>query len=183
MSAAATRPRTRRQRGFSLLELVVVVALVGILIAVAAGRFLPYVAKAERVAVQRIEGQLRNALMMEAALRIARGEAARLAELNHANPMTLVLEPPRTYLGALRSPTLDLLPPRSWHFDSANRRLVYRAGRGFEGSRGAPVLREYVVRVEYRDRDGNGRFSPGVDDFHGVRLIHVSASYRADAAG
>lgn len=162
--------------GFSMLELVVVVAVVGILLAVGASRILPYIAQAERVAVVRMENQLRNVLVLEAALIIARGESARLAELDLANPMSLVLEPPRNYLGELNAPTLDLLPTRSWYFDSATRHLIYRAGRGYEGSKSVPVLHEYSVRIEYADTDSNAQFSPGTDAFHGVRLRRLNRS-------
>lgn len=162
-----------RCAGFSFLELVVVVALIGTLIAVAASKLVPYAAQAERVALARLEGQLRNVLVNEAALRIARGEAAQLAALDGANPMALVLEPPGTYLGEINAPTPAYLPVRSWHFDTASRRLVYRAGRGFEASAGGPAILEYVTRLVYEDRDGDGRYTHGADAFHGVRLLRV----------
>ncbi len=162
------------ERGFTLFELVVVVILVGTLVAVASSRLIPYVAQAERVAVARIEGQLRGVLGLEAATLIARGESARLMDLDGVNPMSLVLEAPSTYLGELNAPTRQLLPPRSWHFDTQRRRLVYRAGRGFEGSRSQPVFHEYVVRVVYRDADRDGHFSAAADEFRGVRLTRVN---------
>lgn len=179
MSASRPRAPVRRQPGFSLVELVVVVALIGILIAVATSRLVPYIAQAERVAVVRIEGQLRNVLMMEAALMIARGRSAQIVDLDRTNPMALVLEPPRTYLGELNSPTLDLLPPRSWYFDKSRQRLVYRAGRGFEGSDGAPVLHEYSVTIEFGDSDGDRRFTAGTDEFFGVRLTRAAQQHGA----
>ncbi|MGB5624359.1 MAG: type II secretion system protein, partial [Woeseiaceae bacterium] len=67
-----TRDR-KLMAGFSLLELIVVIALISTLIAVAVTRLLPYIDEAERVAVLRVEGQLRSSLMMEAAQRIVRG--------------------------------------------------------------------------------------------------------------
>ena len=174
---SATTARTRHAvSGFSLLELVLVIALIAILIAVAASRLLPYVSKAESVAVMRLEGQLRNVLLMEAAILIARGQSASLVDLDHANPMSFLLEPPPTYLGELRDPTRALLPRRSWHFDTSRRRLVYRAGRGFENADADAVIREYAIRIRFADKDGNARFTPGADEFHGVRLEHVDTS-------
>ena len=55
-----------------MLELAVVVCLVGILLAVALSRLLPYIDEAERVAVLTLEGQLRSTLVMVAAQRIVR---------------------------------------------------------------------------------------------------------------
>ena len=173
---ATTTARRSAANGFSLLELVLVIALIGVLIAVAANRLLPYVSQAEKVAVMRLEGQLRNVLLMEAALLIARGQSARLAGLDQANPMSFLLEPPQTYLGELRAPTRALLPRRSWHFDTSSRLLVYRAGRGFEGADRAAVIQEYSVSLRFDDRDGNALFTPGTDEFHGVRLEKVNAS-------
>lgn len=144
-------------QGFGYLEFVIVIAMIAALMAIAVNRLFPYFAAAERVAVLRIEGQLRNVLVMEAALRIVRGEAGRLIELDRANPMALVLTPPHNYLGELKSPALESLPPRSWHFDSQSRRLVYRAGRGFD-----TAVHEYAVRLVY-----------GPDNIEGVRLTHV----------
>ena len=51
---------------------------------------------------------------------------------------------------------------------------MYRAGRGFEGSRSQPVFYEYVVRVVYRDADRDGHFSAASDEFRGVRLTRVN---------
>lgn len=164
----------RTSAGFSFLELVTVIAVIATLIAVAASRLFPYVAEAERVAVMRLEGQLRNVLVMEAALYIARGDGALLGQLDFANPMALVLEPPGTYLGELNAPTHALLPVRSWHFDTSVRRLLYRAGRGFETPETGPVMYQYAVRVEYVDRNGDARYSPGIDDFQGVRLRRLA---------
>lgn len=160
-------------RGFSYLELVIVIALIATLIAVAAHRLVPYAAEAERVALQRLESQLRNVLVLEAAQLIARGQSNRLGELDFVNPLALVLEPPGTYLGELNAPTHALLPIRSWHFDTSTRRLVYRAGRGFEATDGAPVIYQYVTRVTYADRDNDERYSIGIDEFQGVRLYRL----------
>ena len=182
MIASTSCARRSTMAGFSLLELVLVVALVGILGAVAATRLFPYVAQAESVAVMRLEGQLRNALMMEAATRIARGQVVRLGELAETNPMRFMLEPPGNYLGELRAPTLELLPRRSWHFDTDSRRLVYRAGRALETVTGSAAISEYRVSLRFEDRDGDDRFTPDSDEFHGVRLEkHAVSQFETQA--
>ena len=69
------RHALRYARGFSLLELVVVVVAVAILTGVALDRLLPLVGRAQRAAFLRVQGDLQSALLLEAADRITRGEA------------------------------------------------------------------------------------------------------------
>ena len=94
-------PQTESLQGFSLFEFVVVICLIGILLAVAITRLLPYLDEAERVAVLTLEGQIRNTLVMAAAQRIARGQSASISALNGSNPMDLMLEVPGNYVGEL----------------------------------------------------------------------------------
>ncbi len=161
---------TRHQQGLSYLEVVLVVVLIGSLIAVAASRLLPYVDHAERIAVLRLEGQLRSVLLLEAAKRISNGESATLTELHSSNPMALLLEPPPNYLGELAGPVPHELPERTWHFDTERRQLVYRAGSGFPFDGDAPVIHDYTVVLAFEDVDQDAAFAAGTDDFQGLRL-------------
>ncbi len=164
------------QAGFSLFELTVVIVLIGVFIAVALSRLLPWLDEAERVAVLRVEGQLRSSVVMEAARRIARGEGASIVELDGANPMTLLLEPPRNYVGELAAGTQQETPARHWYFDTGSRRLVYRLGAPF----GLPVREketqnpEFAVHVAYADVNGSGAFEAAGDELYGVRLERVA---------
>ncbi|MGI9234670.1 MAG: type II secretion system protein, partial [Woeseiaceae bacterium] len=108
-------PGSQAMRGFSLLELVVVIILIGTLIAVAAARLLPYIDEAERVAVLRVEGQLRSSLMMEAAKRVVRGQSASISELEGANPVKFLLEPPKNYVGERLQREIEQSPTRRWY--------------------------------------------------------------------
>ena len=87
-------------RGFSLLEMVVVVVCIGILAGLALERLLPLIGKAERVAFIRVQGQLQNAVMLETAQRLTRGESHRVPQMVGSNPMDYVLQPPANYLGS-----------------------------------------------------------------------------------
>ena len=166
----------RLANGFSLLELVVVIAIISILVAVALDRLLPYLDEAERVAVLRVEGQLRSQLMMEAAERIVRGEAASLTELEGSNPVNFLLEPPKNYLGTVTE-TGDA-PPRHWIFDDNRRQLVYRLGEAWSLDRNNDGLDDpaFSVRVAFDDRDGDRRFEPLNDELYGVRLERVGGN-------
>jgi len=164
-----------RARGFSLIEFVVVVIIVGILAGFALSRMLPLIGSAQRIAFVQVEGQLKSALLLEAAERITRGESNTLLSLDASNPMDLLLQPPANYRGsvaALNAP----IEQNTWIFDTSRRRLVYRVGRysSFEALEGPRDVVEMQVRFAYRDRDADGVYDPGVDSFGGLRLDTVN---------
>jgi prepilin-type N-terminal cleavage/methylation domain-containing protein len=165
-----------RARGFTLLELVVVVVAIAILTGFALDRLLPLVGRAQHVAFKQVQNELQTALLLAAAERITRGESQSLPELARANPMSLLLKPPANYLGELAHPEGDGTPGHSWFYDTQNGRLVYRVGRHtrFEPLTGPPDRVELTVSFLYGDRDGDGVFRSG-DDFHGLRLDSVHA--------
>lgn len=168
--------RCSELRGFSLLELVVVIALIGTLIAVAAHRLLPYIDEAERVAVLRVEGQLRSSLMMEAAKRIVRGQSASLSDLEGTNPVKFLLEPPKNYVGERLQREIEQSPTRRWYYAQDGNRLIYRLGAPF----GLPVHDEseedpaFEIRVAFADTNGNGVFEAQREELYGVRLQRVA---------
>jgi prepilin-type N-terminal cleavage/methylation domain-containing protein len=170
--------RDRDSAGFSLLELVVVIALISTLVAVAITRLLPYIDEAERVAVLRVEGQLRSSLVMEAAQRIVRGQSTSLSELEGINPVKFLLDPPKNYVGERLKRDIEQAPTRRWYFEQDGQRLVYRLGKPF----GLPVHDESVedpafeVRVAFADTNGNGTFEAQREELYGVRLQRVAGS-------
>jgi len=171
-------PEPMNPRGFSLLELVVVICLIGILMAVALTRLLPYIDEAERVAVLTLESQLRSSLVMAAAQRIVRGETADIANLNGTNPIGLLLEAPANYVGERSASEQSQVPRRHWYFNLSSHRLAYRPGRPF-GLRSPEEPRDHLeleVHVAFEDRNGNGAFEPAADELHGVRLQRVAGA-------
>jgi prepilin-type N-terminal cleavage/methylation domain-containing protein len=168
--------RRHRLQGFSLLELVVVIVLVAVLSGFLLDRVLPLIGQAERVAFLQTRQQIQNALLLEAAERIVRGESASLASLVGTNPMSLLLEPPGNYLGA-GSIGDKSLPPGSWHFDADRNLLVYRPGRQarFDPLDGPADRIEMQVSFVYQDRDLDGAFDASVDAFDGLRFESVHA--------
>ena len=168
----------RASRAFTLLELVVVIALIGTLISVAAYKLLPYIDEAERVAVLRVEGQLRSTLMMEAAERIVRGQSASISALEGTNPVKFLLEPPKNYVGERLQREIEQSPARRWYFEEDGQRLVYRLGEPYALSARDEAMENpaFQVRVAFADTNGNGVFEAQRDELHGVRLQRVAGA-------
>jgi prepilin-type N-terminal cleavage/methylation domain-containing protein len=167
----------RKPSGFTLIEFLVVVVAIGILAGVLLDRVLPLIGRAQRAAFMQVQADLKTALLLEAAKRITRGEAAELATLADANPMTLLLSPPANYLGSFSWPPDGDVPRASWYFDEHSHRLVYVVGRytRFDPLNGPPRRIELKTEFVFADRDGDGSYDPVRDDFEGLRLQPVHA--------
>ena len=165
-------PLLKISRGFSLLELVIVVIIVAFLAAIVMARLLALQVHAERVAMETTAGTVRSALGMTVAEAIVRHDLQRLEALDGANPMERLAETPINYLGALDDPDPGSLPDGHWYFDNQAGELVYlvRNKEHFSGGVSNPPRARFAVRLVYADRNGNGRFDRGTDAVEGVRL-------------
>lgn len=162
-----------RQRGFSLLELVVVIILVVILFLVAFDRLLPLRGDAEAAHVATVIGGLRSAIGLEAATRVSREGLPALAELEGINPMTLLQDWPDTYIGETGDVGGTEISPGTWYFESESEALVYRVRfpQYLEGEPERPSELRWRVTLQYEDADGSGRFEPESDRPRGLRLV------------
>lgn len=167
------------RRGFTLLELVVVICVIGLLVTFAGQRLLALRVEAERAALGQVLGGLRAAVSVEMLSLVARGRDAELAELAGSNPMALLLEPPWSYLGELDGPDPAAVPPGRWYFDRSSGLLVYRVRYPdrFVSELADPPRAAFRVELVWDDRNRNGRYEPGVDGAGGARLRPV-ADYR-----
>lgn len=123
--AEAGLSAARRQRAFSLLELVIVIVLISVLLGVGIDRLLLMKAQAESRAMEHVLGSIRSGLTIRMAELLARGRVAEIAELAGSNPMRLLVEPTQNYLGELFGPDPAVLPVGSWYFDTRERALCY----------------------------------------------------------
>ena len=167
----------RRVRGFTLIEMLVVIIAIGILAGFALDRLLPLIGRAQRAAFLHVQADLQTALLLEAAERITRSEAHALVALAGGNPMALLLQPPANYAGSIPWLGDTEMPRATWYFDERLGQLAYRVGRHtrFEALDGPADRIELRVAFIYRDRDGDAVFDAARDQFDGLRLEPVHA--------
>lgn len=122
---------TDTQRGFSLFELVVFILSVAIIYSYAAQHFAGYPGEAEKANFMAVSTQLQNSITLQSFTAQLNGGAGELrGRLTGANPMLLMLRPPRNYFGEMSSTEAAVLPRRSWYFDRDLGQLVYLIGSG-----------------------------------------------------
>jgi prepilin-type N-terminal cleavage/methylation domain-containing protein len=163
----------RARRGFSLLELLIVIVIISILLVLAIERLLRLRFEAERVTVQSVIGAMRSGLYVEFAAAAARGQAARLDAARGSNPMLRLAERPETYAGEFYGADPKLFEPGTWYFDTRDRALVYvvRFPEQFVSPLPDPPRLRLAVEPDYDDLDRNGRFDPGRDPVRGLKLV------------
>lgn len=166
-------------RGFSLFELLVVIVIVSVLMVIAISRLLALQVDAERVVMESTVGALRSAIGIRVAESIVKHKVAALPAYEDSNPMNLLAEIPRNYLGEMEDADPHTLEKGSWYFDKQAKNLVYIVDNAgyFSGGTDDPPRVRFKVWLVYADTDGDGVFSSGVDSIEGLRLVALE-SYR-----
>ena len=175
----------RGERGFSLLELVVVIVVVSLLLLVAIDRLLGLRFEAERVAMQSVVAAMRAGLHLEFAGAATRGRLDGVAAARGSNPMLRLSETPDNYAGEFYGPDPALFAPGTWYFDTRAHAIVYvvRFPEQFvTGLSGTPRAR-LAVEPDYDDLDRNGRFDPGRDPVRGLKLVPVEPFFWKPSRG
>ena len=164
-----------RVGGFSLLELVIVIVIISFLLVLAVSRLLAVQVDAERVTMETVAGTLRSAIGMKVAESIVKYQVPGLARLAGSNPMDLLAETPKNYLGEFDGVDPSTLQDGSWYFDKRTKTLDYvvRNKGFFTGGVPNPPRARFAVRLVFNDRNGNGVFDPVVDAVQGLRLSPV----------
>ena len=163
----------RCQKGFSLLEMAVVLIIVSVLLWVIGTRFFQIQVFAEQAATEQVVGALQSALGMKVAEHYVKGETKRIEALATSNPMNNLAQVPKTYLGALRQPKPATIEGGYWYFDAGKRILVYQVRNAdqVEGGARNPARLRWAVRLQYEDRNGNKIFDSGLEQVVGVQLV------------
>lgn len=141
--------RWRRERGFTLLELVVVITVIAVLLMVAIDRLWVLQKEAEATAMEQVLGSLRSALGMKVAEDLVNDDVADLRRLAGSNPMRELAQTPKNYLGAFDGVNPASIPGGHWYFDRHSRMLIYRVRNRdyFSGGLGSPPRAGFTIRV------------------------------------
>jgi prepilin-type N-terminal cleavage/methylation domain-containing protein len=160
----------RAERGFSLLELLIVIVIISILLVLAVERLLALRFEAERAMVQSVIGALKSALYMDFAAAAAAGRTARV---DGGNPMLRLTEKPEAYAGEFYGADPALFEPGTWYYDKRDQALVYvvRFPEQFVTPLAGPPRLRLAVEPDYDDLDRNARYDPGRDPVRGLKLV------------
>lgn len=139
------------ERGFTLIELIVVITIIVTLMGLFLSRALFYQELAEKTAMEEVKGAIQSSLTMQYMQILTRGRPSDVAALVQDNPMNWLQKKPSNYAGEFYDPTPQSAESGNWVFDLKTRDLVY-------------LLRN------------DGHFKPGRDGKKWIRF-HVTASY------
>ena len=157
--------RARGQRGFTLLELAVVVSIIGILAGALLSRINLYQQRAEMAAMDTVVGVMRSALGMKFAQLVATGRNAEIGKLATMNPMDLLAQKPANYAGEYYLPQNIKISPGNWYFNRKELLLVYIARTGATFQVATP--KQYRYKIE---------LVRGMDDAEGLKPAETSTS-------
>jgi prepilin-type N-terminal cleavage/methylation domain-containing protein len=144
----------QQARGFTLIELVVVMVVVGVLSAAAVDRLFYYQERAEKVAMLANLEAFKTGLRIQVAQLLATNRGERLSALEGVNPITWMEEPPPGWLGKYQRP----LQPGSWSYATETGELVYapQNSRYLITSGGTKELR-FKVSLKYGPNGAGGQ--------------------------
>lgn len=171
VNAAAMRT-ARCSAGYSYMEMIVALTVISLLVAIAIDRLMPLQVDAERTALESTVGALRSALGIKVAEYLSSGNARELPSIAGSNPMELLAEQPKNYVGARSGVALGEVDGGRWYFDTDSRLLVYRVlnDQTFVGDLTPYANIKFKVELVFADMNGNQTFDPGVDGVSGARL-------------
>ncbi|MFA5372154.1 MAG: prepilin-type N-terminal cleavage/methylation domain-containing protein [Sideroxydans sp.] len=114
-------------KGFTLIELIVVIIIVVVLAGLFLVRIPLYQEQAEKAAMQQVEGALQSALVLRYGALVTRSANTEqeLGILATDNPMTWLQKLPPNYKGEYYDPTPRSVAPGNWMFDLKSRDLIY----------------------------------------------------------
>lgn len=157
---ASRIPNPESSKGFTLLELIIVISIVSILAGLFLVRVPFYQEQAEKTAMEQVRGAVQSALVLRYGTMMARGATSEknLKALTSDNPLDWLQQKPKNYAGEFFDPAPGTVASGQWFFDLKTRDLVYIPDRSEylkAGKDGRKWLR-FRVRLEYEPRIGGG---------------------------
>lgn len=152
---SALRPQP--SRGFTLIELIVVITIIVFLAGTLLNRIWFYQEQAEKAAMEQMAGALQTALVMQYGHLLTRGQEAEIKNLVAENPMRWLMQKPANYSGEFYGMTPAAIAPGNWAFDLRSRELIYvpyRTEYFVPGKDGLKWVR-YRARLEYEPLPGS----------------------------
>ena len=122
-------PPPRSAKGFTLIELIVVITIMVILSSVLLSRIYYYQERAEKAAMEQVASALQSALTLQHARLLTQGMEANASLLAAENPMKWLAKIPGNYAGEFYDVTPRAVAPGNWVFDLKTRNLIYVVDR------------------------------------------------------
>jgi prepilin-type N-terminal cleavage/methylation domain-containing protein len=161
--------RARRIRGFTLLELVISLIIIGTLSTVLLSRLAYYQETAERIAMETTVRLIKTGLQIRLAELIIANRQSEAGVLEREDPVQWLERRPANYGGVFH----DYASPGTWYFDEQARHLVYVANAAsrleIDTGSGAKVLRFRAKLLKNRVLTAGGP----VESVSGITLAAV----------
>jgi len=166
------QPAHAHQKGFTLLELVIVIIMIGFLGTIVLDRLWKYRIFAEEAAVTATIGNIRSGLGLEVAKLAVRGQVQKIALFENTNPLMFLAQKPNNYIGEVTTENA-MTEPGNWYYHASEKSLNYVVSypENFYTNVSGIKRTRHQLKLVYTDNNNNGRFDKGVDDINGLDLI------------
>ena len=121
--------RAKASRGFTLIELIVVISVVAVLATTALDRLFWYQGQAEKAAMEYTASMIKSSLWMSAASLMMAERTSEIPALAEHNPMNLLAQKPENYLGEIDGTRTASLASGNWFYDSSKHQVIYVVGQ------------------------------------------------------
>lgn len=167
-------PHNNSQKGFTLLEMVIVIILISFLGLIILDRVWKYRVYAEEAAVTATIGNIRSALGLEVAKLAVRGQTQKISAFESTNPMILLAQAPHNYIGEI-SDSEKIKNKGIWYFDKNDLTLNYIVSytEQFKSNVSGIKRTRHQLKMVYSDNNKNKRFDKGIDYINGLDLISL----------